>query len=80
MLTKEQKSRYEETLQMAREELDQLDRELAEEIARSKARINELQEAKTAVRKIYEGTCARLGIQSDQEVDDLSVAEVGEHA
>jgi hypothetical protein len=80
MLTKEQKRRYEETLHLAQEELDQLDEELAAEIARSKARINELQEAKDAVRKIYEGACSRLGIESAQEVDDLSVAEVGEHA
>jgi ribosomal protein L11 len=80
MLTKDQKRRYEETLEMAQEELEQLDQELAEEIARSKARINELQEAKTAVKKIVEGTCARLGIEIDQEGDDLGVAEVGERA
>lgn len=78
MLTEEQKRKYEETLVMAQEEMDQLDRELAAEIARSKERIRELQEAKRAVRLIYEGACVRLGLK-ELEDKPVEVEEGGEH-
>ncbi len=78
MLTEEQKRRYEETLVMAQEELDQLDKELAAEIARSKERIREIQEAKRAVKQIYDGACARLGLK-ELEDKPVEVGESGEH-
>ena len=79
MLTDEQKRRYEETLVLAQEELDQLDKELAAEITRSKERIRELQEAKRAVKQIYDGACARLGLKSDIEIKTIEVAEIEKH-
>jgi hypothetical protein len=79
MLKEEQKRRYEETLSLAREELDQLDAELATEIARAKERIQELQESKRAVKQIYDGACARLGIKGDLEVREFDVAGIVKH-
>jgi hypothetical protein len=80
MLTEEQKRKYEETLVMAQEELDKFDQELAAEIARSKERIRELQEARKAVKQIYDGACARLGLKSNIEIRAVEDAEVDKHA
>jgi len=79
MLTEEQKRRYEETLELAREELDQLDRELAAEVARAKEKLHELQEAKKAVKLIYDGACARLGAKSEIKMQSFDVAELERH-
>ena len=75
MLTDEQKRRYEETLSLAREELEHLDRELAAEVERAKERLHELQEAKKAVKLIYDGACSRLGIRSDLKTQNIDLAE-----
>ncbi|MBZ5497229.1 MAG: hypothetical protein LAP85_12575 [Acidobacteriia bacterium] len=80
MLTQEQKRRYEETLELAKDELEQLDLELAAEITRAKERLHELQEAKKAVKLIYDGALARLGVQSDLKVQNYDLAELEKHA
>jgi hypothetical protein len=80
MLTEERKRRYEEALVLAQEELDQLDKELAAEIARSRERIRELQDAKRSVKQIYDGACARLGLKNDVEIKAIEVAELDRHA
>ncbi|MGA2260782.1 MAG: hypothetical protein ABSH28_05030 [Acidobacteriota bacterium] len=79
MLTEERKRRYEEVLALAQEELDQLDKELAAEIARSKERIRDLQEAKRSVKQIYDGAAARLGIKNDFEMRAIEVVEIEKH-
>ena len=76
MLTEEQKRRYEDTLSLAREELEQLDKDLAAEVIRAKERLHELQEAKRAVKLIYDGACARLGIRSDLKTQNYDLAEI----
>jgi hypothetical protein len=67
MLTEQQKHKYEEMLRVAQTELDQLDKELAAEIAKSKERIRMIQEAKKAVIQIHNGACIRLGMSSTIE-------------
>jgi hypothetical protein len=79
MLTEKQKRRYEEVLILAREESEQLDRELAAEIARAKEKLRELQEAKKAVQLIYEGACARLGEKGDLKLPSFEVLELETH-
>jgi len=80
MLTEEQKKRYEETLGMAREELDHLDKELVAEVARAKQRLHDLQEAKKAVRLIYDGACARLGVPTDLKSQNIDAGDIDKHA
>jgi hypothetical protein len=63
-MTNDQKTRYETMRQVARDELDQLDKQLSEEVIRAKQRIEELQKAKKVVKKIYDNACTLLGIQS----------------
>ncbi len=80
MLTDEQRKRYEETLGLAREELDQLDKELVAEVARAKERLHALQEAKKAVRQIYDGACARLGVPSDLKTQNIDLLDLDKRA
>ena len=80
MLTEDQKRRYEETLGLAREELEHLDKELVSEVARAKQRLHEIQEAKKAVKLIYDGACARLGVPSDLKTQNIDLADIDKHA
>jgi hypothetical protein len=76
MLTEQQKKKYEVTRQMAKEELEELDREISAELARVKDRLLELQQAKKAVKQIYDGACARMGVNSVLEMKDLNLSEL----
>ncbi len=80
MLTEQQKLRYETTRQMAKEELDLLDRDIVAELAKAKAKLKELQEAKKAVKQIYDGACARLGVKSVIEMKDYTLADLEKQA
>jgi hypothetical protein len=76
MLTEEQRRKFEETLAMAREEIENLDKELVAEVARAKNALHDLQEAKKAVRLIYDGACARLGVPSDITSQSIDLSEI----
>jgi len=76
MLTEQQKQRYEATRQMAKEELHELDKEISTELAKVKDRLLELQQAKKAVKQIYDGACVRMGIESVLEVTDLNLTDL----
>ncbi len=76
MLTEQQKQKYELTRQMAKEELEQLDKDINVELARAKERLLELQQAKKAVKQIYDGACARLGVKSVIEMRDLNLTDL----
>ena len=76
MLTDQQKQRYEQTRQMAQEELQELDKEISAELAKVKDKLLELQQAKKAVKQIYDGACARMGVKSVMEVTDLNLTDL----
>jgi ribosomal protein L11 len=76
MLTEQQKHKFEMTRQMAKEELDQLDKEISAELAKVKDKLLELQQAKKAVKQIYDGACARMGVKSVLEVSDLNLTDL----
>ena len=76
MLTEQQKHKFEVTRQMAKEELESLDKEISAELAKVKDKLLELQQAKKAVKQIYDGACARLGIKSVMEVTDLNLSDL----
>jgi hypothetical protein len=78
-MTNDQKSRYESMKQMAKDELDHLDKELSEEVIRAKQRIEELQKAKRAVKQIYDTACTLLGVKSVIEMKDYGL-DVEKHA
>ena len=76
MLTDLQRQKFDSARQMAKEELDQLDREISAELARVKERLLELQQAKKAVKQIYDGACARMGIKSVIEMKDFNITDL----
>ena len=80
MLTDQHKQKYDMARQMAQDELDQLDREINAELARVKERLLELQQAKKAVKQIYDGACARMGIKSVIEMKDFSLRDLVKQA
>jgi hypothetical protein len=80
MLTEEQKHKYEVTRQMAKEELENLDKEISEELAKVKDKLLELQQAKKAVKQIYDGACTRMGVKSVLEVTDLNLSDLVKQA
>jgi len=79
-MTSEQKSRYEAMRQMAKDELDHLDRELGEEVTRAKMRIEELQKAKKTVKQIYDSACTLLGVKSIIEMKEYGLGDMEKHA
>ena len=66
-LTPEQRASYESMLNVTRKEIDELDQQIEEELAKVKERLADLQNAKKASRQIYDGICLRLGIPNDLE-------------
>jgi ribosomal protein L11 len=76
MLTEEQRQKFEQTRQMAKEELAALDREISAELAKVKDKLLELQQAKKAMKQIYDGACARMGVKSVLELADLNLTEL----
>jgi len=76
----EQKARYETMRQVAKDELDHLDRQLNDEVIRAKQKIEELQKAKKAVKQIYDNACSLLGIKSVIEMKEYGLGDVEKHA
>jgi len=79
-MTSDQKTRYESMRQMAKDEMDHLDKELSEEVTRAKQRIEELQKAKRTVKQIYDNACALLGVKSIIEMKDYGLGDMEKHA
>ena len=77
MLTEDQKLKYENTRQMAKSELDQIEKDIEGELARVKEKLLELQQAKKAVKQIYDGCCIRLGLRSSLEMKEINFSEIG---
>jgi hypothetical protein len=73
-LSKEQTHFYQTTLEMTRKQIDELNAQIEEELAKAKQRLAELQVAKDAARQIYDGACKMLGVENDLETDDETVA------
>jgi hypothetical protein len=76
MLTEQQKHKFEVTRQMAKEELELLDKEISTELSKVKDKLLELQQAKKAVKQIYDGACARMGVKSVLEISDLNLTDL----
>jgi ElaB/YqjD/DUF883 family membrane-anchored ribosome-binding protein len=70
-LTDQQRKFYEHTLDMTKQEMEELDRQIEEELAKVKDRLAELQNAKKASRQMYDAACMRLGIPNDLEAEEV---------
>jgi predicted nucleic acid-binding Zn-ribbon protein len=75
-LSEQQKKFYENTLQVTKQEIDDLDRQIEEELAKVKERLADLQNAKKAARQMYDAACLRLDIPNDMAEEGEDEAEV----
>lgn len=73
-LSKDQTQFYQQTLEMTRRQITDLNSQIEEELAKVKERLAELQNAKNAAKQIYDGACKILGIENDLEKEE---AELG---
>lgn len=67
VLTDAQKKFYEEALKTTKQEIQELENQIQEELARVKQKIADLQAAQKAARQMYDAACQRLGIPNDLE-------------
>ena len=69
-LTKDQAQFYQQTLEMTRKQIGDLNGQIEEELAKVKERLAELQNAKNAAKQIYDGACRILGVENDLEKEE----------
>lgn len=70
VLTDQQRKFYETTLQVTKQEINELKDQIEDELAKVKDRIAELQSAINASKQMYSAACSRLGINNDMDDDD----------
>ncbi len=73
-LTEQQRSFYENTLAVTKQEISEYDRLIEEELAKVKDRLAELQNDKKAALAMYDAACKRVGIPNDLEEEELEEA------
>ncbi|NIM90286.1 MAG: hypothetical protein GTO17_04980 [Candidatus Aminicenantes bacterium] len=64
---KDKEKQYRETLEQTRERINSIEMEMAEELEKTKKRLQELLEEKKAMRKIYDGIALLLGVENEFE-------------
>jgi hypothetical protein len=74
-LSKEQAQFYQHTLEMTRKQINDLNSQIEDELAKVKERLAELQNAKNAAKQIYDGACKILGVENDLEKEEDQSAE-----
>lgn len=70
VLTDQQRKFYETTLQVTKQEINDLKDQIEDELAKVKDRIAELQSAINASKQMYSAACTRLGVSNDLEDED----------
>jgi hypothetical protein len=69
-LSDEQLQFYKHTLEVTRKQIQDLNGQIEDELARVKERLAELQSAKNAAKQIYDGACRILGIDNDLDTGE----------
>lgn len=76
-LTKEEAEIFQRKLEMARQQLDDIDQEVERELKEVRERIGALQEKRKAALKVYDAACTMLGIDNDLAQENGSDTELG---
>ena len=71
-LSDSQKKFYEEALKQTTAEVEELEGQIQEELAKVKQKIADLQSGQKAARQMYDAACMRLGIPNDLEEESSS--------
>jgi hypothetical protein len=66
-ISKESMQFYQQTLEVTRKQIADLNSQIEEELARVKERLAELQASKNAAKQIYDGACKILGVENELE-------------
>jgi hypothetical protein len=66
-LTDEQARFYQQTLEIARKSVDEINAQIEDELAKVKERLADLQSKKNAAKQIYDGACKILGVENELE-------------
>lgn len=69
-LTEQQRKFYEQSVEMTRQEINDLKDQIEEELSKVKERIADLQNAIAAAKQMHEAACNRLGIPNELEDED----------
>ncbi len=69
-LSDEHRKVYEQSREVAKQEISELDELIEVELAKVRDRLTELQTAKRAALKMYEALCIRLGVPNDLAESD----------
>ena len=76
-LSDEHRKFYEQSLEITKQEVDELDQQIASELAKVKDRLTELQKAKKATLQMYAAACNRLGVPNDLADADEEAPNLG---
>jgi hypothetical protein len=77
-LTDEQRSFYENSLEVIKGEVSDLNQQIEDELAKVRDRIMELQNDKKAALQMYAAGCNRLGVPNDlKDEEDAAPVEAG---
>ena len=74
-IAKEQMQFYQQTRDVTRKQIADLNSQIEEELARVKERLAELQNSKNAAKQIYDGVCRILGVENDLEKEEDNASE-----
>ncbi len=69
-LSREQTQFYQQTLEITKKQIDELNAQIEEELAKVKERLAELQSRKNAAKQVYDGACKMLGVANDLDKDE----------
>lgn len=69
-LSDSQKKFYEEALKQTKAEIEELEGQIQEELAKVKQKIADLQSGQKAARQMYDAACQRLGVPNEFESDE----------
>ena len=76
MLTPDQKITFERMRQTAIAELEAVDQDIAAELSRTKKRLLELQDNKRALKQIFDGASACLGLNASAPLKELNLSDL----
>lgn len=74
-LSDENRKIYEQSLRVAREEIQELDSQIEHELASIRERLIDLQSSKKSALQLYAAACGRLGIPNDLEEEEVEGPE-----
>ena len=66
-LSEDQKRFYEEALNQTKQEIQELESQIQEELSKVKQKIADLQAGQKAARQMYDAACLRLGVPNELE-------------